>query len=86
MPRYSIIGAVPFVFFCFAIGFPQFQTQENKPPVVKIIAPTANSTFTWNSMIPYTIHVSDDEDGDSEYDEINPTEVLMVVEYLKSPS
>lgn len=86
MPRFSIIGAVLFVLFYFTIGFSQFQTQENRPPVVKIVAPAANSTFNWSSLIPYAIHVSDDEDGNSEYDEINPTEVLLVVKYLKSPS
>ncbi len=86
MPRFSIRGAVLFVFFFFTIGFSQFQIQENKPPVVKIVAPTTNSTFNWNSMIPYAIRVSDDEDGNSEYDEINPTEVLLVVKYLKGAS
>jgi cytochrome c len=86
MPRFSIIGAVLFVFFFFTIGFSRFQIQENRPPVVKIVAPTTNSTFNWSSIIPYAIHVSDDEDGNSEYDEINPTEVLLVVKYLKSPS
>ena len=86
MPRFSIIGAVLFVFFYFTIGFSQFQTQENSPPLVKIVAPTTNSTFSWNSIISYAIHVLDEEDGNSEYDEINPTEVLLVVKYLKSPS
>lgn len=85
MSRFSIIGAVLFVFF-FTIGFSRFQIQENRPPVVKIVTPTTNSTFSWSAIIPYAIHVSDDEDGNSEYDEINPTEVLLVVKYLKSPS
>lgn len=86
MTRFSIIGAVFFACFYFTIGFSQFKIQENKPPVVKIVTPTTNSTFSWNAIIPYAIHVSDAEDGDSEYDEINPSEVLLVGKYLKSSS
>lgn len=86
MPRFSFTAAVPIVFLYLIIGFPQFQSNDNSPPQVKIIAPTTNSTFSWNSMIPYTIHVSDHEDGDSKYDEINPTEVVLVVKYLTSAS
>ena len=86
MPRFSIIGTVLFVFFYFTIGFSPFQTQENRPPIIKIVAPMTNSTFSWSSIISYAIHVLDDEDGNSEYDEINPSEVLLVVKYLKSSS
>lgn len=86
MQRFSIIGVVLFVFFYFTIGFSQFQIQENRPPVVKIVTPIAKGTFSWNSIIPYTIHVSDHEDGNSEYDEIIPTEVFLVVKYLKDSS
>ncbi len=86
MQRFSILGVVLFVFFYFTIGFSQFQIQENRPPLVKIVAPKDFSTFSWNSIIRYTIHVSDHEDGNSEYDEINPTEVLLVVKYLKDSS
>lgn len=86
MQRFSIIGVVLFVFFYFTIGFSQFQIQENRPPVVKIVTPIAKGTFSWNSIIPYTIHVSDHEDGNSEYDEIIPTEVFLVVTYLKDSS
>ena len=86
MQRFYIIVVVLFVFIYFTIGFSQFQIQENRPPIVKIVAPIDHSTFSWNSIIPYTIHVSDHEDGNSKYDEINPTEVLLVVKYLKDSS
>jgi len=86
MTRFSIMGAAFFAIYYFALGFSQFQMQENRPPVVKIVAPTTNSTFSWSSIIPYAIHVLDNEDGNSEYGEINPTEVLLVGKYLKSSS
>jgi cytochrome c551/c552 len=86
MQRFSILGVVLFVFLYFTIGFSQFHIQENKPPIVKIVAPIAKGTFSWNSIIPYTIHISDHEDGNSEYDEIIPTEVFLVVKYLKDSS
>lgn len=71
------------MFFCFLLGFSPSQTQENKTPEIKILAPASNSTFKWNSLIPYSLHVSDYEDGNSEYDEINANEVLLIVKYLK---
>ena len=57
--------------------------QENHLPEVKITSPGDNSTFTNNEQVTYTITVSDAEDGDSKYDEINPREVLLKVQYLK---
>jgi cytochrome c len=55
--------------------------QENHPPVVKIITPKNNSLFYWNTQMNYTISVSDKEDGESKYEEINPKEVLLKVKY-----
>jgi len=55
--------------------------QENHPPLVKIIAPKNNSPFDWNTQMTYTISVSDKEDGESKYEEINPKEVLLKVKY-----
>jgi len=56
--------------------------QENSVPVVRIMSPVNKSTIRWNADVPYTIQVSDKEDGNSEYDEINGNEVLMQVIYL----
>lgn len=85
MRQNIFLGCIGFACFCFLLGFTSY-IQENRPPKIKIIAPFANSTFHWNSIIPYTIHVSDDEDGNSEYDEINPNEVILIVKYLKDSS
>jgi cytochrome c len=58
----------------------------NNPPSVVIVAPAPGTTFKWNSPFRYEIQVSDKEDGDSRYNEINAKEVLMEVRYLKDSS
>ena len=68
------------VFLCSAINL-DAPSQQNQPPVVKIIAPKANGAFEWDSQVNYQISVSDKEDGDSKYDEINAMEVLLEVRY-----
>jgi cytochrome c len=57
---------------------------ENKEPVVKIISPKNNSSYKWNSQVSYSISVSDEEDGESKYDEINAKEVVLRVKYFSS--
>jgi len=57
--------------------------QENHAPDVKITSPQNNSIFKGDAQVGYTITISDSEDGESEYDEINPREVLLKVRYLK---
>jgi len=56
--------------------------QENHPPIVKIISPKNNSAFDFDTAVNYTISVSDKEDGDSKYDEINGKEVLLEVKHV----
>jgi cytochrome c len=63
-------------------SFTNFQ-QENHPPVIKIISPQNNSSFDKDASVTYKISVSDKEDGDSKFDEINTKEVLLEVRYLK---
>ncbi len=58
----------------------------NHAPVVKITSPVNNSSFPWNSRIPYSIEVSDAEDGNSKYDEILPKQVFLEVRYLSDAS
>lgn len=58
------------------------RVQENSPPVVRILSPGPEEIITWNSQVRYEISVSDQEDGESRYGEINPDEVLLEVEYL----
>ena len=66
--------------FASFIGF----QQENHPPVVKIVSPQNNSLFDKDGSVTYKISVSDKEDGESKFDEINPKEVLLEVRYLKN--
>lgn len=60
--------------------------QGNHPPVVKIIAPKNNSVFKWNVPVQYKIKVSDQEDGESEFQEIQASEVFLKVKYLPDAS
>lgn len=66
-------------------GFMEIQ-DHNNPPEVKIIAPEYNSTFEWNTLLPYAISVEDMEDGASEYQEIASNEVFLEVVYLPDTS
>jgi cytochrome c len=63
-------------------SFINFKPQGNNPPVVKIISPQNNSTFDSNAPVTYKISVSDKEDGDSKFDEINAKEVLLEVRQI----
>lgn len=56
--------------------------QVNHPPVVKILSPAAHTTITPGAQLAYDIQVSDPEDGDTRYDEINPKEVLLELTHL----
>jgi cytochrome c len=71
-------------------SFINLKPQENNRPVVKIISPENNSTFESNAPVTYKIAVSDKQDGDSKFDEINAKEVLLEVRRIanksKSPS
>ncbi len=58
----------------------------NHRPVVRIITPENSSDFKWDTQIRYKIRVSDQEDGDSKYGEITPSEVFMEVRYEPDPS
>ena len=59
---------------------------EDHAPEVKILSPGNNSIFFAGSQIPYRISVSDKEDGESKYQEINPQEVFLEIKYLKDSS
>jgi cytochrome c len=55
--------------------------QEKSLPKVKLHL-SQNENLTWGSFVRYTIEVSDREDGDSKYDEIKNTRVLLEIEFL----
>jgi cytochrome c len=53
--------------------------QTNHPPSVKIESPVNNAVLAINSGLTYLVQVTDPEDGDSRYDEINTKEVILEV-------
>ena len=52
---------------------------HNDPPIVKIVAPEPGSEYKWNDAIRYSIRVADKEDGDTKFDEIPASQVLLEV-------
>ncbi|MGN6641342.1 MAG: c-type cytochrome [Mucilaginibacter sp.] len=79
------LGVFSTLMLCVLVNFagsPAKKTQqENQPPVVKIVNPKNNSSFDWDTPISYSITVSDKEDGESKFNEINAKEVLLEVKY-----
>ena len=61
---------------------PVSKQEENHAPVVKIVFPKDNSFFEPNTTVRYKITVSDKEDGESRFGEINPKEVFMQIKYV----
>jgi cytochrome c len=81
-----LIGMVGIVlsFFAFCVFSPTAPAQSrNNAPVVKIVAPKNNSTFSTNSLIPYSITVSDREDGESKYDEIASDKIFLEIKFVE---
>ncbi len=74
------------LFFLFTLIFSFWPGQENTAPKVKIISPSENVKLEWNTIVPYRIIISDQEDGNSEYDEINSSEVVLTVTYFSDSS
>jgi cytochrome c len=60
--------------------------QENHPPVIKIVSPQNNTSFDKDAPVTYKISISDKEDGESKFDEINAKEVLLEVRHVMSKS
>jgi len=68
---------------CLILSFvPANRKLENTAPEVVIVKPSDSDRFLWNTIIQYKIAIKDKEDGESEYDEIDPKEVLLEVCYL----
>lgn len=83
-----IAAFIILAFTCFALvnnsasPFKHRYQLENHAPVVKIMKPKTDSSFAVNSLVAYNITVTDKEDGDSRYDELNTKEVLLQVKYV----
>ena len=56
----------------------------NHPPTVKIVSPKTDGTYEENAQVRYEIEVSDPEDGESKFQEINSTEVLLIVRHFSN--
>jgi cytochrome c len=54
------------------------------PPTVKIVSPKAGN-YAENAQVRYEIDVSDPKDGESKFQEINSTDVLLIVRHFSSP-
>ncbi|HEY2648309.1 MAG TPA: c-type cytochrome [Puia sp.] len=54
----------------------------NHAPVIRITRPVNHTIYSWNSQVPYSVDVSDAEDGDSKYQEIQNGEVLVRLKYV----
>jgi cytochrome c len=84
-----IFISILFVFlFCVVKNFASGNkiAQQNHAPVVKIISPIDNSSYNANAQVHYKISISDKEDGESKFDEINAKEVLLQVKYYNDAS
>jgi cytochrome c551/c552 len=60
----------------------QRDQQQNSAPSVKLINLYTIRKIQWKSTVSYKISVNDKEDGNSEYSEISPNEVLLKVKYF----
>jgi cytochrome c len=56
----------------------------NLPPTVKIVSPKPDGIYEENAQVRYEIEVSDQEDGESKFQEINSTAVLLIVRHFSS--
>jgi len=56
--------------------------KTNHVPKVKVVQPAPGTSFTWNAQVPYYVQVSDIEDGESKYQEIQTAEVLVRLQFF----
>lgn len=55
--------------------------QDNQQPVVQIKSPKDGETYLLGSRVPYSLSISDPEDGESKYEEIARNQVLLRIVY-----
>jgi cytochrome c len=81
--KFPVIIFFACLFLCCLIGWLLKARQaENHAPKVVITKPSPKDAFTANSLIPYEITITDQEDGNSAFDEIAANEVLLKISYL----
>jgi cytochrome c len=79
------LHSVIFLFSVFLFGYtviPGSHQTINHAPLIKIIQPVNNARYDWGTRVPYSIEVSDQEDGESKYQEIQSSEVLVSIKYV----
>ena len=68
-----------------SFSFPPNATQKQELPKVKLnLSEKQKEDYSWDSYVRYSIEVSDPNDGDSKYGEINNSEVLLEIEFVPS--
>lgn len=80
------IASACLAFQCHAAPPSQPADSKNSAPEITITAPTEKSAFRWNAVVPYSISVSDAEDGKTEFEEIPANKVFLHVAYLPDAS
>jgi cytochrome c len=68
----------------FLIGFLVLSQIPNHPPNVKFIQPPEKTNYSWNQLVPYSVEVSDLEDGESRFQEIQSAEVWVKLKYVEN--
>ncbi len=81
--RYALLIGVFLVFRCTSAGWAQVaDPMQNADPEVHITVPSPDQVLRWSTSMPFSIEVSDKEDGLSIYGEIRNQEVLLAVRIL----
>jgi cytochrome c len=82
----GIILSFDFIFRIFSVTYTSVQTATiqtpNHQPRIKFIEPSVNTFHTWNELVPYSVEISDQEDGESRFQEIPSAEVLVKLKYV----
>jgi len=65
------------------LTIPVHVRSTNHPPAVNFIQPLENAVYAWNTVVPYSVEVSDAEDGESKYQEIPSTEVVVKLKFVR---
>lgn len=82
----GIILSLDFIFRIFAVTHASapLATEQtpNHVPRIKFIEPSGKTFHTWNERVPYSVEISDQEDGESRFQEIPSAEVLVKLKYV----
>src|SRR6478609_10433834 len=81
-----ILISTSFVFLFCVAAKKKFIQQQNHAPLVKILSPLNNNSYSAGAQVHYKINVSDKEDGESKYDEIDAKQVLLELKYFTDSS